>query len=151
MAKKLAEFAGILPAPTDWGMLPAFKREAFYYEAMDFVIYLEEDLPYRADRVDDFLTLLWHPSEDRAIGVKLKGFRFIFERIRQILRAGGRELSSEEFLPLIAAVEVAMTAGAGATMTASAEQRRSIERYEAARALVQTITFDARELAHAYL
>ena len=57
-----------------------FEPRALYYETMDFLLYLQEDLPYRADRIDPFLTLLWHPYEDRAIGVKIKGFRFLFDK-----------------------------------------------------------------------
>lgn len=66
------------------GELQPFKPVARYYEAMDCVIYLLEDLAYSADRVDGFLTLLWHPHEERLIGVKLKGFRFLFGRLQAI-------------------------------------------------------------------
>src|SRR4051794_18428248 len=84
---------------------------------------------YRADRVDRFLTLLWHPYEDRAVGVKLKGFRFIFERMREILQTQGVVVPGDHFMPLITAFEVAMTAGLGAAALASAERKRLDEKY----------------------
>src|SRR5216684_613546 len=82
---------------------------ARYYETMDLLLYLQEDLSYRADRVDEFLTLLWHPQEDRAIGVKLKGFRFLFQRLKAALAAQNVQLGEGVFMSLVAALEVAMT------------------------------------------
>jgi len=73
-------------APPAWkGSVEEFQPCARYYGAMDILLYLETDLPYRADRVDPFLTLLWHPGKEEAIGVKLKGFRFLFQRAQAIL------------------------------------------------------------------
>ena len=62
-----------------------FKPLARYFPEMDFLIYLNEDCSYRADRVDAFLTVLWHPERDALVGIKLKGFRFLF---RAPLRIG---------------------------------------------------------------
>jgi hypothetical protein len=126
-----------------------FAAGARYYDPMDYILYIEEDTSYRADRVDRFLTLLWHPYEDRAIGVKLKGFRFIFERMREILHAQGVELAHEEFVPLITAFEVAVTAGLGASVLASTERQRLAEKYAKARELIKTAQFDPRELLQA--
>ena len=46
-----------------------------YYWTMDLLLYLKEDVSYRADRVDRLLTLLWHPYDDELVGIQIKGFR----------------------------------------------------------------------------
>lgn len=126
-----------------------FQACARYYEPMDFLLYLRDDLPYRADRVDSFLTLLWHPYQDQAIGVKLKGFRFLFERMQAIFRAQGRLLLDNDFLPVMSAVEVAMTAGIGSAITDGAERKRLDRSYALARTLTKSARFDPRELRKA--
>jgi hypothetical protein len=137
-------------APSDWTeQLEVFEPCARYYEAMDILLYMEEDLPYRADRVDAFLTLMWHPSKEEAIGVKLKGFRFLFQRVQAILRAQRNvTVADSEFPSLVTALEVAMTAGLGAVITADAERQRIEEKYAHARRLLtkETVRFDAKEL-----
>jgi hypothetical protein len=55
-----------------------FHPVARYYPAMDHLLYLKEDCTYRADRVDEWLTLLWHPYKWDLVGIKLKGIRAIF-------------------------------------------------------------------------
>lgn len=121
---------------------------ARYYEPMDMLLYLEEDVSYRADRVDVFLTLLWHPYEDRAIGVKLKGFRFLFERARAILAAQNVRLGEADFLSLVMALEIAMTA-LGSAVMAEAERKRCEEGYERARELLKSVKFDSAPMAMA--
>lgn len=142
--------------PAGWAGDPdePFQPCAKYFEAMDTLVYLEEDVAYRADRVDPFLTLLWHPDKAEAIGVKLKGFRYLFECLQEVAEGLGRKLEEDHFLPLIAALEMAMTAGLGAVITADAEKERMAERkakYEKARSLVKRAqaTIDPRELAKA--
>jgi hypothetical protein len=147
----MAELALDRLVPADWtGDLGApFEPCARYFEAMDILVYLEEDVAYRADRVDPFLTLLWHPSKHEAIGVKLKGFRFLFERMQATLKPHGVSLEDSQFLSLVSALEVAMTAGLGAVITADAERRRIEERYAEARRLLTKdgAKFDAKQLA----
>jgi hypothetical protein len=126
-----------------------FQACARYYEAMDFILYLREDLPYRADRVDRFLTLLWHPSEDRAIGVKLKGFRYLFQHLQAIFRGNGRSLPETDFFPLISALEVAMVAGLAANVIAGEERKRLTKKYGTAKTLVRSVRFDGREIQKA--
>ena len=65
-----------------------FRPVARYYPPMDFLLYLKEDCSYRADRVDQFLTLLWHPYKDELVGIKLKGIRFIYEKNKERLAPG---------------------------------------------------------------
>lgn len=81
-----------------------FAPVARYYSAMDLMLYVSEDCSYRASRIDAFLTVLLHPQDDRVVGIKLKGVRFLFERVKAILG-----LSDSEFLPLVRVLEVALT------------------------------------------
>lgn len=37
----------------------------------------------RADRVDEYLTLLWHAREPALVGIKLKGFRSLFDDLKE--------------------------------------------------------------------
>ena len=144
-----------LASPAWEGSVAEFEPCARYYEAMDTLIYLEADLPYRADRVDPFLTLLWHPQKEEAVGVKIKGFRVLFQCLQEVAESLGRKLDDEHFLPLVSALEMAMTAGLGAVITADAEERRVAEvrviKYGEARKLITRtqVRFDARELAKA--
>jgi hypothetical protein len=126
-----------------------FEACACYYEPMDFILYLQEDVPYRADRIDHFLTLLWHPYEPRAIGIKLKGARFIFQRIQAIFRSRGEDIPDSDFMSLVTALEVAMTAGAGAAVTGAVERKRLDEGYQKARELIGNAGFSTQELAAA--
>jgi hypothetical protein len=126
--------------------IPAFAPCARYYDTMDLLLYLEEDLSYRADRVDQFLTLLWHPQDDRAIGVKLKGFRFLFQRLKAALAAQNIELGERFFMSLVVALEIAMTS-LGSTLVAEAERQRREQSYEQARRLLRTVQFDTASLA----
>lgn len=132
-------FAGVLP----------FEPRALYYETMDFLLYLQEDLPYRADRVDQFLTLLWHPHEDRAIGVKIKGIRVVFDRIRAFLKTKNMDISESRFMPFVSAIEMALTMGLGPVITLDAERKRLEESYDTARDLVGSVEFDVGPLAMA--
>src|ERR1700749_3569864 len=57
-----------------------FRPCATYFRAMDHLIYLGEDVSYRAKHIDSSLDVLLHPQEDRVIGVKVSGFAAIVER-----------------------------------------------------------------------
>lgn len=149
MAADLAGLSEVLSLDRGELSQGGFQACARYYEPMDFLLYLREDLPYRADRVDSFLTLLWHPHEERAIGVKLKGFRFLFQQLQAIVRAQGGALPENGFPTLMSAVEVAMTAGLGASVTAGAERKRLLKSYATAKVLVKAVRFDPRELKQA--
>lgn len=109
-----------------------FAKVARYYPAMDFALYLTEDCAYRADRIDTFLTTLWHPTEPRLVGLKLKGFRFLFRQIRAALLTQGVDLSEKEFFPIVTALEIALVAGMGEAMLA-AERERIQKGYDAAK------------------
>ncbi len=141
--------------PADWGEyeFSPFEPCASYSAPMDCIVYLREDVSYRADRVDQFLTILWHPADDRVVGVKLKGIRFLFDSLRSIVRTvAGKDLSEDTFVPLLGAIELALTMRLGSPMSGMLEENRSEEftelrnRYELARGIVDGVTFDSRRL-----
>ncbi len=148
----------ILP---EWGAasFAPFEPCARYSAPMDCVIYLREDEPYRADRVDGFLTILWHPQDDRVIGVKIKGMRFLFESLQSIVRtATGKDLPADTFVPLLGAVQLALKLS-GAALSERLEKGRAEEldkltnSYDLARRIVDGVGFDPGQfdrLAHAH-
>lgn len=73
-----------------------------HHDSMDFILYLEDDLAYRADRVDSYLTVLWHPHDERIVGLKLKGFRYAFD---------GLKLDESAFVPLVRVVSELLMEG----------------------------------------
>ena len=77
-----------------------FSPHAKYHVGMDALYYLEEDCAYRAERIDQFLSILWHPHEARAVGIKLKGIRYYFTLLKELFG-----LSEEDWPPLIEALE----------------------------------------------
>ncbi len=142
-----------------WGEeIQPFSPVARYYDAMDCVIYLREDIAYVANRVDSFLTLLWHPSGDKLVGVKLKGFRFLFGRLQAILRDSDVTVEDREFVPLVRALELALTTRLSALFekaleaseaeTAALEERRKETEslYRQASEFVDSVTVNASEL-----
>jgi hypothetical protein len=123
----MATLLDYLLKETGADLLPkAFEPVARYYGSMDFLLFLKEDVSYRADRVDPFLTVLWHPEEDRLVGVKLKGFRFIFERLKSLL-----DLQETQWLPVVKAIELAMVGGWGQGFIDKHERERDKERVRA--------------------
>lgn len=54
------------------GQISPFKAGASYFSAMDWLLYLAEDVPYRADAmIPGLIDVLWHPYEDRIVGIKI--------------------------------------------------------------------------------
>jgi len=126
----LAEFGTGSPKP-----LPdEFRPVAKYIPAMDCLIYLREDVSYRAIRLDQYRTVLLHPQEDRPVGVKLKGTRFVVEKARAVLKSVG--IDTNQF-KLITLWEMALTdEGDEAVAEADAERRRQYA--QRAKALVES-------------
>jgi hypothetical protein len=122
--------------PFHEGPLPAFAPAARYIAPMDCLIYLREDVSYRAVRLKRFTTVLLHPYEDRAIGVKVKGVRHLYERMNAILTAYFRSQMPDRPAEIALATlwEVALTAG-GEREVANAEAERQ-----------KMLTRDAREI-----
>src|SRR4051794_32989203 len=120
--KNLAEF-GTGHGPQS---LTEFRPAAKYFAAMDCLIYLREDCSYRAVRLDTLRTVLLHPTEDRPVGVKLKGTRFLMERLMAVFKAHDVNTADlSKHLKLITLWEIAATAeGKDAVASAEAERQR---------------------------
>ena len=82
-----------------------------------------QDCSYRAERIDQFLTVLWHPYEEKLVGIKIKGFGFLFERVKSILN-----LKDEHFFPVIKALEAAVVGGMAEAIMSRHEQERTEKR-----------------------
>jgi hypothetical protein len=64
---------------------------------MDCLEYLSADQLVVADRVDEFLTVLWDKDLEKIVGFKLKGFHAIFvERILPL-----KSVCEDDFHPII--------------------------------------------------
>ncbi|HKB16325.1 MAG TPA: hypothetical protein VKF62_09670 [Planctomycetota bacterium] len=84
MAEELAELRNLLrrveegavrvPLPSGW-----YSREG------DCVFFFNEDVPYRAERVDDLLTLYRALGSDRIVGAEVKGIRNLPKHHRLVL------------------------------------------------------------------
>jgi hypothetical protein len=81
-----------------------FVLGAFYDATMDFLEYSKEDTVTVSERVDGVLTLLRDGQSREVIGFRLKGFRYIFNKLKPTL-----QLRDEQFLVLIKAIEAAVT------------------------------------------
>lgn len=82
-----------------------FEAKAAYYSAMDCVEYLREDAFAVSERIDGFLTLYTNAEGTEVTGFKCKGFRFVFEKIRQ----RNPSIAEKHFIPMIKFIEEALT------------------------------------------
>lgn len=132
----MTPFAEALGLAEPEGIPTTFQPIAGFFDAMDCLVYLKEDVSYRAVRLSPYVTVLIDPIEDlKAVGIKIKGVRVIIKRALAILHAAGREDISE--LQVIAILETAFTASLGDEMMQEAEAERR-KKYEAqARALAE--------------
>jgi hypothetical protein len=98
-----------------------FRAVARYNSLMDHLLYLKEDCPYRADRVDKWLTLLWHPYHWELVGIKLKGIRAVF---RELMVESSSE-QDPDVLPIAELLgEILMAGGAARLMDSYEEERK---------------------------
>ena len=116
--EQLIESVGIEKVPEG-----TFTPVAKYYSDMDCLSYVNLDCSYRTERVDAYLTVFWHPQEDRLVGVKLKGFRFLFTRLKNIL-----DLKEAHFIPMVKAIELALAGGYAEALMAEHEKQEKIKR-----------------------
>ena len=123
---------------------PGFKPCAVYDPELDCLTYQAEDCSCRAERVDQFLTLLWHPdkTQSRAVGVKLKGFHWAYGQMKADLEKDG--LFDEHFMPLMKILEMLFALGLGQVITDEAERR---QKYQVAAGLVSTCSVPEGALA----
>lgn len=94
-----------------FGASPAkgFCAGAHYFQSMDCVIYLREDVSYRAIRVSKTLSVLLAPDQDRVVGVKIKGVTHLAERLFAVLEAAGHPVDERNRVRLRALLEMAFT------------------------------------------
>ncbi|MBF0306600.1 MAG: hypothetical protein HQL41_13230 [Alphaproteobacteria bacterium] len=124
-----------------------FHAGAWFEPEMDQLLFLTEDRSFRAERVDALLTLLWHPAEDRLIGLKFKGFRWLYEFLAEL-----GKVPSDGFLPLVAVLETAMTVGLCEAMREQLAKERREERrgkYDLARSIAGFEKVQVEELRRA--
>jgi hypothetical protein len=98
------------------------------------LLYLRESCAYRAFRLNEYTTVLLHPYEDRPVGVKIKGVRFLYGRANAILKALYPDNMKEKQHDIALAMlwEVALTA-TGERETAEAEAERQKQLAERAK------------------
>ena len=122
----------------------AYVPTAKYIPAMDCLIYLREDCSYRAVRLNQSLTVLLAPYEDRPVGVKFKGVREMYERLGSIARSLGVQGKMPP-LRLVALWELAYTEdGEAHTEAAERERQRGLAKRAKAE-LLSDITVDESE------
>lgn len=95
------KFSTLLLHQFDASLAENFDKQASYYRTMDFLEYVSEDTTVVADRIDDFLTILWAADDRRLIGFRLKGFGCAFrEHIQPVLK-----LKPQDFDPIVFALQ----------------------------------------------
>jgi hypothetical protein len=119
MLNRLLEECGATPTGGQ------YTARARYSSAMDSIDYLADDCAYRSDRVDGWLTLFWHPVEERLVGLRVKGMRHIFVRASLAVETG---VSEESFASVIGILRLIVEAW-GEHLTQS---RQLVERYRLA-------------------
>ncbi|MBK8200450.1 MAG: hypothetical protein IPK75_19045 [Acidobacteria bacterium] len=113
-----------------------FKPSAKYNHGLDVLAYRAEGGTCVADRVDGFLTILWDKEQKRIVGIRLKGFRWVFNELK-----GRFKWTDADFLPLVKVLEAVMSDGLGLQIVA--DQR---EKYELAKGCVRNFHLTREEL-----
>lgn len=141
--------------PPEWGQpsFEPFEPCAVYSAPMDCVIYLQEDVSVRADRIDQFLTILWHPQEHKVVGFKIKSISFLFETLQSAVKAvTGKDIPDDSFISVVGTLEFALKMHAGAALSEKCQIEREDglsnlnKSYEIARGLAVGVNFNAGEL-----
>lgn len=84
--------------------ISSFKPYASYYEDMDFIEYMHEDIPCVSDRIDDLLTIFSDKNEN-VIGFRVKGFRYFFNSELK----DKYQLTNQDFIDLVDVVSSILT------------------------------------------
>jgi len=113
-----------------------FRKTVWFDHQMDHLIYLDQDCNYRADRVDEQLTLLFHPYESDLVGVKLKGIGAMYESIFDASARPDEEFVA--FVDLIGGLMIWRLAGTDYLEKLSDERRELWQaKYQTARRFVE--------------
>jgi len=134
-------------APADRDPIPEFKPVARYFAAMDCLIYLQEECSYRSVRVNSRATVLLYPSEDRPVGVKLKGMHYMHEKLKAILIGAGLPEGQLTGIPLISYWELSLTISGDAKMKQAEAERQKLLADKAKRIVINAGDVTEEELA----
>lgn len=126
-----AHFADLLEGLTAGDFAP---KANFITEA-DLLLFVNEDCSYATQRVDPYLSMLWHPTENKIVGFKLKGIRYVFNQIKEELK-----LTDKDWLPLSGYLESVFTVLASRALDKANE-------YLIAKSLAGSQRISTRELA----
>lgn len=122
----------------DIGAVEQFQPHAKYHHGLDMVVYLAEDCSYTSEPVDGFLTIFWNPSRDRLVGVKLKGFRYLFHRLK-----AKHKWSDDMFLPLVQVIEATLESGLAENIM---QEQERMQKYALAKKLTRQIGLDPEQV-----
>ena len=126
-----------------YAMARPFEPAAYFDPEIDQLVYLTSNASYRAERVDSYLTILWDARELRIIGIKLKGFRSLFDELKT---AGLVEES--HFFPLCKAISMLMRRAVVSANPAKddPQYKQRAHWYKKAEEVVGDYRFDERQL-----
>jgi|GEM_PF-3270478 len=127
-------------------MRAPFAPAAYFDPEMDQLIYVRSDDSYRTDRVDQYLTHLWPPHEPKLVGVKIKGFRSVFDQLK-----GSGLVSESYFIPLCETIDMLLHFGVtthNSVHDFSSDGYRA-KLYRRAQEVVGDYRFDERALVNA--
>lgn len=121
----------------------SFEPTAYFDPEMDQLVYTTSNDSYRADRVDARLTILWDTHELKIIGIKLKGFRSLFEQ----MKATGL-VEESHFLPLCKVISLLLQniVRSANGKDSDADFRERAKWYQKAEEFVGNYRFDERQL-----
>ena len=78
----MVDLSDMLHEITGGESTPDFRPVAYYDGKMDALMYVNANCSYKAERINQYVTVLWHPYDNsRPVGFKLKGFRHLFGRL----------------------------------------------------------------------
>lgn len=77
------KFSQRLSDQFDASLAENFQKQAYYYNAMNFLEYVAEDTATVAESVDSLFTVFVAADDRRLVGFRLKGFLYIFNRFVQ--------------------------------------------------------------------
>jgi len=126
-----------------YAMAKPFEPTAYFDSEMDQLVYLTSNASYRAERVDSYLTILWDARELRIIGIKLKGFRSLFDELK-----AARLVEESHFFPLCKAISMLMQRMVASANPAKDEPpyKQRASWYKKAEEFVGDYRFDERQL-----
>lgn len=113
---------------------------ATYFSAMDELICLTEDCSYRSDVADLYLDILYHPHEERIVGVKLKEAKFLLTAARRIV-ANIQQNPYTIFVSVAIVLEVARIAVISSTLKSTGETYNKLIPPDVRKILISPATF----------